>query len=347
MEKTMKARVQHKHDIEANWLKATNFTPLIGEIIVYVPDENYDYPRIKIGDGKTNINSLPFVTKNYAEIADIPTKPEDIGAQPFGNYAMMSDIPVVPVQSVNGKTGNINLNASDVEARPSSWMPTAEQVGADPNGTATFVVSQHNTNTESHNDIRLELKAINDRLTAFLDSDDQTLDELSEIIAYITNNKTLIESITTNKVSVSDIINNLVTNVTNKPLSAAQGVVLKGLIDTVGNSLSNYALNSAIPTKVSQLQNDSGYLTEHQDISGKLNASELPTAINTALAQAKASGEFDGKDGTSGVYILSEGEDLSNVPDYATVVIDPYGEPDMTIEQIVAATLEVIENGTY
>lgn len=32
----------------------------------------------------------------------------------------------------------------------------------------------------------------------------------------------------------------------------------------------------------------------------KLNASALPTAINTALAQAKASGEFDGKDGKNG-----------------------------------------------
>ena len=44
---------------------------------------------------------------------------------------------------------------------------------------------------------------------------------------------------------------------------------------------SGYAKKSEIPTKVSQLQNDSGYLTKHQDISGKLDASALPTAINT------------------------------------------------------------------
>lgn len=55
-----------------------------------------------------------------------------------------------------------------------------------------------------------------------------------------------------------------------------------------------------IPSKVSQLENDAGYLTEHQDVSGKLDASALPSAINTALAQAKASGEFDGKDGSNG-----------------------------------------------
>lgn len=70
MEKNMKARVQHKHDIEANWLRAINFTPLISEIIVYDPDESYDYPRIKIGDGKTNINSLPFVTVALEALID-------------------------------------------------------------------------------------------------------------------------------------------------------------------------------------------------------------------------------------------------------------------------------------
>ena len=64
--------------------------------------------------------------------------------------------------------------------------------------------------------------------------------------------------------------------------------------------LSGYAQKSELPTKVSELENDAGYLTEHQDISGKLDASALPTAINTALVQAKASGEFDGQPGEPG-----------------------------------------------
>lgn len=109
-------------------------------------------------------------------------------------------------------------------------------------------LSSHNTNTEAHADLRLELKALTDRINAVLDSDDTTLDELSEIVAYIKNNKTLIDAITTSKVSVSDIVDNLVTNVANKPLSAAQGVVLKTLIDTLTTTVSGKAPTSHAST---------------------------------------------------------------------------------------------------
>lgn len=252
---------------------------------------------VEVPDSGSNVDLTGYATEQF--VRD--------GYQPKGNY--LTEVP-----EGYAKTEDIPTKPEDIGALPDTYTPpnqTAEQVGADPKGTAATAVSQHNTADDSHNDIRLELKAINDRLTAFFDSDDQTLDELSEIVAYITSNKTLIESITTSKVSVSDIIDNLTTNVTNKPLSAAQGVVLKSLIDTLSGSLANYqpkgdyALRSEIPTvptKVSAFTNDAGYLTEHQDISGKLDSSALPMAINTALAQAKDSGDFDGangKDGTS------------------------------------------------
>lgn len=60
MNKTLKTRVQLKHDIEENWLKATNFTPLNGEAIIYDADAAHGYPRAKIGDGVTNVNELPW-----------------------------------------------------------------------------------------------------------------------------------------------------------------------------------------------------------------------------------------------------------------------------------------------
>lgn len=59
---TLRTRLVNKHDIEANWLKAENFTPLQGELIVYDIDENYNYERIKMGDGVTNVNALPFIS---------------------------------------------------------------------------------------------------------------------------------------------------------------------------------------------------------------------------------------------------------------------------------------------
>lgn len=63
-EKILNTRLLQKHDIETNWLKAVNFIPKPGEIIVYDPDDNNSSSRVKIGDGVTNVNDLPFVTNN-------------------------------------------------------------------------------------------------------------------------------------------------------------------------------------------------------------------------------------------------------------------------------------------
>lgn len=65
-DKNFNTRIVHKHDIEANWQLAVNFTPKQGELIVYDPDENFSYPRIKIGDGEKNVNALPFITDNVS-----------------------------------------------------------------------------------------------------------------------------------------------------------------------------------------------------------------------------------------------------------------------------------------
>ena len=53
-------RIQLKSDTEANWI-ANPIVPLIGEMIIYTPDDNHPYSRLKIGDGQTNVVNLPFV----------------------------------------------------------------------------------------------------------------------------------------------------------------------------------------------------------------------------------------------------------------------------------------------
>lgn len=175
-----------------------------------------------------------------------------------------------PVKSVNGKTGAVTLGATDVGARPSTWMPSATDVGADPKGTANAAVTTHNVATDAHNDMRLLIDGLTSRLNALANSTDEDLDQMAEMVAYIKENRELISGITTNKVNVADIINNLTTNVTNKPLSAAQGVALKALIDAI-----------TIPTKISQLTNDKGYITGYTETD--------PTVPSWAKAESKPS----------------------------------------------------------
>lgn len=66
----IKARMQHKIDTEANWLLTENrFIPLKGEFIIYDKDSNYSTTRLKIGDGKTDINNLSFMSFSAYDIA--------------------------------------------------------------------------------------------------------------------------------------------------------------------------------------------------------------------------------------------------------------------------------------
>ena len=148
--------------------------------------------------------------------------------------------------NVEEKEREILKNANTYTDKKISEIPTPDVSGQ---------ISEHNTDTEAHNDLRLVVATLTQKVNDLLDSDDTTLDQMSEIVAYIKDNRGLIESVTTTKVNVADIINNLTTNVTDKPLSAAQGVKLKALIDAI-----------QIPTKVSELENDKNYLTEHQSL---------------------------------------------------------------------------------
>lgn len=136
---------------------------------------------------------------------------------------------------------------------------TAQEVGALPVNThiPTKVSELENdagyvTEDMDISELQDAVAGLTERLNTLADSDDTTLDQLSEIVAYIKNNKSLIDGITTGKVSVDDIVDNLTSTAINKPLSAKQGKVLKEMIDGI-----------VVPTKVSQLTNDAGYLTEH------------------------------------------------------------------------------------
>lgn len=140
---------------------------------------------------------------------------------------------------VLGKTSNMVPKTRTINGKALSEDITlkASDIGADASGTAANQITSHNISTTVHNDIRLLIIGLTDRMNALANSDDITLDQMKEVVAYIKANRELIESITTAKINVNDIVDNLETNVANKPLSAAQGVVLKLLIDTLQSSV--------------------------------------------------------------------------------------------------------------
>ena len=76
-EKKINTRITNKHDTEVNWNKANNFIPKSGELIIYDADDNYDYPRVKIGDGETIVSLLPFFVSGSDEVYIGTEEPTD------------------------------------------------------------------------------------------------------------------------------------------------------------------------------------------------------------------------------------------------------------------------------
>lgn len=197
-----------------------------------------------------------YLTDNPIEESD-PTVPQ-WAKEPEKPIYTASEVGALPdTTKIPSKTSDLQNDSGFLTehqdlsgyAKKGEIPKTASDVGADASGTAESKVSAHNVSDEAHNDIRLLVHGLTERLNVLADSDDETLDQMSEVVAYIKSNKSLIDAITTSKVNVSDIIDNLTTNVTNKPLSASQGVKLKALIDEI-----------IVPEKVSELENDKGYL---------------------------------------------------------------------------------------
>ena len=232
---------------------------------------------------------------------------------------------------------------------------TAAEVGADPAGTAAQALNAHDVDDEAHEDIRALIEGLTTRLNALANSDDTTLDQMAEVVAYIKNNKTLIDGITTGKISTSDIVNNLTTNVSTKVLSAAQGVALKALIDAIvipstlpnpqpivingvsydgsakkeitiqpGSSTGGAAIDDTTPstgTTYSSSKIDALINEQKEAIDNKVGTDELNTAVGDALAAAKESGAFDGEPGKAG-HTPEKGVDYWTAEDKAGIVSD-------------------------
>lgn len=142
--KSLKTRIQNKHDTEANWAKATTFRPLAGELIIYDEDSNNAKPRFKIGDGSRTINNLPFVAIDYdSRITSIENTVDGLGTaaqKDVGFFATAAqgtkaDNAVPNTRKVNKKalSADITLYPSDVGVTESAFP------GLNKTGTVTAI----------------------------------------------------------------------------------------------------------------------------------------------------------------------------------------------------------------
>ena len=114
---------------------------------------------------------------------------------------------------------------------------------------------------------------------------------------------------------------------------------LKATYDGSGNVIDQtYAKSSAIPTKVSQLQNDENYLKEHQDISGLATKTELKSKVDKEL----------GKGLSEANYTETEKQKLSGIADNANNYVHPTtsGNKHIPAGGVLGQILTFSEDGT-
>ena len=200
-------------------------------------------------------------------------------------------------------------------------------------------ISAHNTDADAHSDIRGAISDLSTQVNNFLDVDDATKDQLSEVLALIAANKGTLDSITTNKVNTSDIVDNLTTAESAKVLSANQGVVLKTLIDTKADGAHGHGiddisgLSDALAGKVAQDDFDSAILAVNANAANQ-------DAVVLAEAQAYTDGKIEvvaGEIAGNGELIAKHDKRITAVEGLTIDKIDTIdfdnGEPQVTIEE--------------
>lgn len=189
---------------------------------------------------------------------------EDVGLANVANVLQYSEEnpPPYPVWTVNNKGGNVTLTASDVGALPAS----------------TSIPSK---TSQLSNDSGFITKAVADLTNYYLKTETYTREEINQKISAIP------------KFSIS-VVSALPANGDATTIYLVGGGIS-------GDLYTEYIwTNGAWEILGSQRVDLTGYATETW-VTGQLGSylkeSELESAINTALAQAAASGEFDGDDG--------------------------------------------------
>lgn len=128
----------------------------------------------------------------------------------------------------------------------------------------------------SDGDTLAKLRGLITNVQTLIGSNDVNLDTVQEIVNYIKSNKTLLDNVTINKVSVSDIINDFTHTDTNKPASANTVKLLNDMIAVLSLAVSNYG--NAVTTLLDTI------VTKVDKVNGKgLSTEDFTTALKTKL----------------------------------------------------------------
>lgn len=216
------------------------------------------------------------------------------------NYATSSGSATSATKATQDASGNIITTTYETKTDATVKLDSAKEYTDTKvaNLASTTVVdnkiSSHNTSTSAHNDIRVLITDLTTKLNNFLDVDDTTSDQLSEVLTLIENNKGTLESLTTSKVNVSDIVDNLTTASANKVLSANQGVAIKALIN---------ALQAEVDDKVPVTRTVNGKaLSANITLSASDVGADASGSASSALSSAKSYTDTEVKKFVDGDY---------------------------------------------
>lgn len=202
-----------------------------------------------------------------------------------------------PVQSVNGKIGNVVLTAQDVHALPDSTViPSLDGYATQTWVSGQGYLTQHqDISGKADKSTTLSGYGITNAYTKTeVDSKISqvpTVTKVSELqndVGYLTQHQDI--SGKADKSEIPVVPTNVSAFTNDSGYLTSEGAYTKTQIDTALQGKASTADLSAlqtvvngkadvgsIPTKVSDLQNDAGYLTQHQDISGKADIGDIPT----------------------------------------------------------------------
>lgn len=220
-------------------------------VVIFVTEENTNYSNILMGNAvfeKVGVyfaeGIISLTIPNYSgftkEVLKEEYLPDTIARTTYVDEQF----------TTKADADHDHDNAYDVKGAASEALDEAKSYADTKTSnmaTTTVVdnkITTHNTSTTAHSDIRDLISALTTEVTSFLNVDDETRDQLSEVLALIDANKGTLDSLTSSKVNVSDIVDNLTTNNSAKVLSAKQGVVLKGLIDALQTAVDGKAASS-------------------------------------------------------------------------------------------------------